>query len=59
MLRGRTFYHSQNIFEKIESDELFEESELDIDEQAIRESEDRAINDFEDIDVTDKEFFKL
>lgn len=59
MLRGRTFYHSQNIFEKIESDELFEESELDIDEQAIRESEDRAINDFEDIDATDKEFFKL
>ena len=58
-LEGKIFYHSNNIMEPIKDDSLFEESELDIDDKPIRESEEKAINDFEDIDETDKEFFKL
>ena len=58
-LEGKIFYHSSNIMEPIEDNSLFEESELDIDDKPIRESEEKAINDFEDIDETDKEFFKL
>lgn len=58
-LEGKVFYHSKNIMEPIKDDSLFEESELDIDDRPIRESEEKAINDFEDIDETDKEFFKL
>ena len=58
-LEGKIFYHSGNIMETIENESLFEESELEIDDKPIRESEEKAINDFEDIDETDKEFFKL
>jgi hypothetical protein len=58
-LEGKMFYHSNNIMEPIKDDSLFEESELEIDDKPIRESEEKAINDFEDIDETDKEFFKL
>lgn len=58
-LEGKTFYHSNNIMQPIKDDSLFEESELDIDDKPIRESEEKAIGDFEDIDETDKEFFKL
>lgn len=58
-LEGRTFYHSNNIMEPIKNDSIFEESELDIDDKPIRDAEEKAINEFEDIDETDKEFFKL
>jgi hypothetical protein len=44
---------------QIGEDSLGEESELELDDKAIRESEEKAINDFEDVDETDKEFFKL
>lgn len=58
-LEGRTFYHSNSIMEPIKNDSIFEESELDIDDKPIRDAEEKAINEFEDIDETDKEFFKL
>ena len=53
------FYHSKHIFEEIGSDSLFEESEMDVDNTALREMEENAINEFEDISSDDKEFFKL
>jgi len=58
-LKGRVFYHSTNIFEKIDSDSLFEESENEINEEPLRELEEKAINDFEDIEESDKQFFIL
>ena len=40
-------------------DSLFNESELDIDDSAIKESEERTIDDFEDVDENDKTLFKM
>ena len=52
------FFHSHDL-SKIEIDSYFEESEIDIDESPIRELEEQAINDYEDVEKTDKKFFCL
>ena len=38
---------------------MFEESELDIDDSALKEIEERTIDDFEDVDEKDKLLFKM
>jgi hypothetical protein len=59
VLEKREFYHSMNQFNVIQSDSLFEESEDNISDAIIRQREDMAIDEFEDIDCNDKQFFKL
>jgi len=58
-LKGRTFYHTKQMFRKVSEDSLFKESEEEISDSDIIQAEEEAIDAYDDIEDEDKKFFKL
>ena len=58
-LKGRTFYHTKQMFRKVSEDALFKESEEEISDSDIIQAEEEAIDAYDDIEDEDKKFFKL